>query len=248
MLSSDVIGTITANGQSVTLDTDEQQSAVVYWHLWGVAHAGVNLTFEGTRDGTNWATVIATRVDATGVLPSTVSGTITSNAYWVFSTMAANFTKMRVRATAYTSGTLTVHGLRAPDQAMINIGSPVSISGIPTVNTSPVTPTTHTLPSSAATTNATVIKASGGTIVCMSVSNVGAAIRYFKVYDKASAPTVGTDVPVKVVPLAAGSTYDLPTNLFRLNTGIAYAITGALADADTTAIGAGEVKVVLSFY
>jgi hypothetical protein len=103
--------------------------------------------------------------------------------------------------------------------------------------------------SSAATTNATSVKASAGTLFSFAVSNVNAAARFLKFYNKASAPTVGTDIPILVVPVAAngmqwGSFADLG---MRFSTGIAFAITGAGADSDATAVAAGDVKVVLNY-
>lgn len=109
-------------------------------------------------------------------------------------------------------------------------------------------PSEHLL-NSAATTNATSVKASAGTIFAIAVSNHGAAIRYLKFYNKASAPTVGTDTPIIVIPIPIGGVVILEGGKtgHRFTTGIAYAITGAAADADTTAIGAGEVKVMMAY-
>lgn len=119
-----------------------------------------------------------------------------------------------------------------------------------TVNTTPTAPTTtgNTL-SSAATTNATSLKASAGTLYTVTASNTGAATAYLKLYNKASAPTVGTDVPVLTIPIAAGSAahFDWPPQGFRFATGIAYAITNLAPDSDTTAIAAAQVKVMWSY-
>lgn len=64
-----------------------------------------------------------------------------------------------------------------------------------------------------------------------------------KIYNKASAPTVGTDVPIKTIVLLASAAFDfsIPKG-FYLGTGIAFAITGAIGDADTTAIGSGDIE------
>jgi hypothetical protein len=104
---------------------------------------------------------------------------------------------------------------------------------------------------SAATTNATSVKGTGVRLVGGVFSNVNAAARYLKLYDKASAPVVGTDVPVLVVPIPPTGLATLPlTQLAGLDfaLGLAYAITGAAADADATAVAAGDVKVNLSYY
>lgn len=66
-----------------------------------------------------------------------------------------------------------------------------------------VTPTVATL-NSAATTNATSVKATAGNIYTITLSNNGAAAAYFKLYNKATAPTVGTDTPLDVITIPAG--------------------------------------------
>jgi hypothetical protein len=72
--------------------------------------------------------------------------------------------------------------------------------------------------------------------------NNAASTRYFKLYNKATAPTVGSDTPVWTIPIPAGGGYS-GTFIFGkyFATGIAYAITGALADSDTTAVTALDV-------
>ena len=114
--------------------------------------------------------------------------------------------------------------------------------------TLPVTPTT-TFTNSAATTNATSTKASAGTLWSLVVSNINAAARYLKLYNKASAPTVGTDVPVIVIPIPAGAVVQLDggSNGIRFATGIAWALTAGAADGDTAAVSASEHKVAISY-
>jgi hypothetical protein len=103
---------------------------------------------------------------------------------------------------------------------------------------------TARLLSSAATTNATSVKASAGDLYKITGFNTAAATkRYLKLYNKASAPTVGTDTPVMTISLAAASPFDFSfAGGHYFSTGIAYAITGAAADADTTAIVAGDIE------
>jgi len=104
---------------------------------------------------------------------------------------------------------------------------------------------------SAASTNATSVKASAGTVSAIVVSNVNAAMRYLKLYNKASAPTVGTDTPVFVVPIpgntaGAGAVVPLPHGL-NFSTGIALALTSGIAHADTGAVAASEIAVSLAY-
>ena len=102
---------------------------------------------------------------------------------------------------------------------------------------------------SAASTNATSVKASGGQVYSWSIYNTTASsLRYVKLYNKASAPTVGTDTPVitLLIPPSGGTNFS-DDNGIAFGTGIALAITGAATDADTTAVGANDVLVNL-FY
>lgn len=109
-------------------------------------------------------------------------------------------------------------------------------------------PTMSTI-SSAATTNATSVKASAGTVFSIMVSNTGGAAAFVKLYNKASAPTVGTDVPVITISVPAGGTVTLPLGVVgvRFATGIALAITNLAADSDTTAVAAAQVKSLISY-
>lgn len=96
------------------------------------------------------------------------------------------------------------------------------------------------IPSSAATTNATVAKASAGDVFRVNGNNASGAVKYLKFYNKATAPTVGTDTPVLTLALPPGAfSFDLGS--FYFSTGIAYALTGGAADADTTALAAGDI-------
>lgn len=101
---------------------------------------------------------------------------------------------------------------------------------------------------SAASTNATSLKASAGTLHQLYAVNLNAAVRYLKFYNKASAPTVGTDTPVATFPIPASATgAGFQINFdpgFDFSTGIAYATTTGVADSDTAAVAANEIIVV----
>jgi hypothetical protein len=107
--------------------------------------------------------------------------------------------------------------------------------------------TTARLLSAAASTNATSVKASAGNVFNIVGTQTNAAARYLKLYNKASAPTVGTDTPIwtfYLPPTAVGGglfTLDFGAQPLYFSTGIAYALTTAAADADTGALSAGDV-------
>lgn len=169
------------------------------------------------------------------------------------------------------STTLTVGFLQAEDQGRNKVritssdpvGShpqPVQIMGGTTAVTGtvtatvtggtilPVTPTT-TFTNSLATTNALLIKNTAATLWSAVVSNTSEAARFLKFFNLTVAPTVGTSVPVFTVPIPPGGTVLVNggSNGIRFATGISLAITGAAGNLDTTAIGAGDVKVATTF-
>ncbi len=104
---------------------------------------------------------------------------------------------------------------------------------------------------SAASTNATSVKTSAGQVYNIQAFNTNASARFLKLYNKASSPTVGTDTPVNtfLVPgNATGSGIVVEvSNGIAFATGIAFAITGAIADSDTTAIGASDCVVNIQY-
>jgi hypothetical protein len=97
--------------------------------------------------------------------------------------------------------------------------------------------------SSAATTNATNVKASPGKVHEISAYNTTATIRYLKLYNKATPPTAGADTPFVTLVLPPNSqlVISYPNGGLYFTTGIGFAITTLAADSDTTAIGAGDI-------
>jgi hypothetical protein len=93
------------------------------------------------------------------------------------------------------------------------------------------------------------VKASAGQLYGYYVANLNASsTRYLKIYDKASAPTVGTDTPVITIPIPPGSAANVAfPNGVAFALGIGVGATTLIADADATAPSANEVVVNL-FY
>lgn len=102
--------------------------------------------------------------------------------------------------------------------------------------------------SSAATTNATLVKAGSTNLHKINGNNTVASKRYLKLYNKASAPTVGTDTPVVTLVILASAAFDISLNGLVFPLGLGFAITGSAADADTTAIGAGDIEAMNLLY
>lgn len=80
--------------------------------------------------------------------------------------------------------------------------------------------------SSAASGNPASLKASAGDVMQLWGQN-GAAITYLQLYNKATAPTIGTDTPVLTYPIPANAVFaqTFPNGGAYFATGIAYAFT-----------------------
>ena len=255
-------GTATA-GSAVAVATDGRPTVAV--QVTGT-YTGA-LSAQATINGTDWVTLSALLNANTGALAATISSAATG----LFQVECAGFAQVRITGLAAMTGTAVIAlracgrmgliGLDAPLPTGSNVVGAVTQSGTWTVqpgntaNTTrwlvdnqPVTPTTSFV-NSAASTNATSTKASAGTVWSINASNINAAARYLKLYNKASAPTVGTDVPVIVIPLPAGSNTSVAfgANGARFSTGIAWALTAAAADSDTTVVSVNEHKIAISY-
>jgi len=103
---------------------------------------------------------------------------------------------------------------------------------------------------SAATTNSTLISGAGQNVLKWLVAgNTTAVVYYLKVYDKATAPVCGTDIPILRIPVPPstatnGGVTALSFDDTRFTRGIGFCLTAALADNDT---GVAAVGVALNF-
>ena len=251
------VGNVTSATSTVVVNTERFSNLMI--HCAGT-FAGVNCTFEGSLNSTNgadgnWFAVQAIRSNA-NTIETTTGVLAAAPAYaWELSVNALRY--FRIRATAWTSGSQVwtlIPGTYATEPipgAQISGTQPVSGTVTATVTGGtvlPVTPTTL-FTNSAATTNATLVKNTAGTLWSIAVSNTNAAARFLKLFNLTTAPTVGTSVPVFTVAIPSGGTVLVNggANGIRFGTGISLAITGAAGDLDTTAIGAGDVKVATTY-
>lgn len=199
------------------------------------------ITFQASNDNTNWNSYVLFQ----GGGGNATIASITANNFLYGSTSGCNF--FRIRFTAYSSGTATVTGflLKEPVSGAISSGSAQISIGTTTTGSS------STLPyavNSAASTNGASIKASGANLYGMSVMNASASTKYVRFFNKASAPTMGTDVPIMVVAVPATSSKEIEyVPAMRFGTGLAVAITGGAAATDSTAVAAGDVQLMVSY-
>ncbi len=104
---------------------------------------------------------------------------------------------------------------------------------------------------SAASNNSTLVSATVSVVYDIQAYNNSATIAYFKVYNKATAPTCGTDVPVATYLIPA-STNGAGTNItfmsgLGLGLGFGYCLTTGIADTDNTSTAANTVVVNFNY-
>jgi hypothetical protein len=117
-----------------------------------------------------------------------------------------------------------------------------------------VTPVPHTAGGlskakilSAASTNATSVKASAGQLYGWALFNSSATAKFVKLHNTAGTPTAGASVDFTIlVPPGSGANVEFSHGI-PYATGIGYTITGAAADADTTAVAANDVLGILLY-
>ena len=234
-----VISTPVAGG---TVEGDVSRASNIMAFCTGT-FSTVNCTFEGSLEATgasNWFGIQAIRTNANTI--ETTTGNLSAQPVYGWELSVNALKRVRVRATARTSGTQSwrfVQGTYATEPipgAQVSATQPVS----GTVTITNPTGTTYNVVT-AASTNSAVVKATAGTLYEITISNPTATAAYVKLYNKTTAPTVGTDVPVFTQAVAAGSTVALAFGQVgkRFATGIGIACTAAAAATDTGVSVAG---------
>lgn len=99
--------------------------------------------------------------------------------------------------------------------------------------------------------DANVIKDAPGRVTSIMATNVNAAVRYVKLYDKATAPTT-SDVPVfrGAIPGATtggGFVFPLPPTGLIFRNGIGIRLVTGVADNDGTDVAATEIVVNIGY-
>lgn len=101
--------------------------------------------------------------------------------------------------------------------------------------------------STGASDDATVVKASAGTLYTLVLTNTNAAVRYVKFYNKATAPGTG-DTPVLRIAVPGSTTgggvaVPIPPQGIAFSTGISFRMVTGVADNDGTDVAANEVII-----
>lgn len=174
-----------------------------------------------------WTTPVLARYLRLRLTTATTAGTTTLAAYGL--TQAANFPVSSQPVTGSVTATAA-----SSTHLIGDVGIQVRANATGAATVSKIT--------AAAGTNATNVKATAGRVFGWTFYNNTAAIKVVRLYNLATAPTVGTSVPAYnvVIPPSSTVSQTLPVGAAH-TTGIAYSITGAIADLDTTAVAANDV-------
>jgi hypothetical protein len=102
-----------------------------------------------------------------------------------------------------------------------------------------------------ASLNSLVVKSSPGSLNSIIAIGLSSTVRYLKLYNKATAPIVGTDIPLMTIPVPAntqGAGISIPFSIgVNFENGISIAITSGSSDDNTTAVAAGDVIINLTY-
>lgn len=268
MAAKDMVtgGSVSALGINALTGTSASFDAALYRSVsfHAVGSAGISagaIFFEQSNDNVNWVALPVVRAESAASTPINAAATIaaSSSTMWVGS-LFARYVRARV-STAFVGGTVQVfsvfsNAIYSAGQVSVHQSTAASLLATVSQGTAaslqatvtPLTPTPHAL-SSAATTNLTSLKASAGTVFVIHAFNANAARRYLKLYNKASAPVLASDVPIMVITLEPGvdTIRALGELGKRFSTGIAYALTTGVADTDATAVAVAEIKLAIDY-
>lgn len=102
--------------------------------------------------------------------------------------------------------------------------------------------------------NSTLIAIGQHTVYSAELGGIGAAPAYLKFYDKATAPTCGTDTPIKVLIIPAASTAangggsNISVNPgIQVNLGLGICVTTGIADNDNTSVAAATFLINIDY-
>lgn len=224
------------------------------------------VTFELSMDNTSWVPLQLNRLD-TFTASSTYTLQASTNVGWTGSVDAYNYFRVRLSTAIAGSGTVAIAAMPQTFaiEPTVTVGQSVAsllnatVSGTVTANIGNTANTTPILIRqggsttasglliakilSAASTNSTLVLTGARAVYGYSLANTSASWRYVRFYNKATAPTVGTDSPIFVAALPPGGGSNIPKDGLNIpfSLGLGYSITGGAADLDTTVVAANDV-------
>lgn len=221
--------------------------------------------FEQSNDGANWRPLPVFNAELVTGVPIVAAITATASQIVYTFPVRCRFVRLRI-ATTITGGSIqafsrfstdswtpTVATVAQPTAASLNATATLAASanlvgdvGIQArANATGAVSIRHVV--SAATTNATSVKATAGRVLGWSFGNTTASWRYVKLHNIATAPTAGTGVVQTIaIPPNGLAQLEIPAGI-GFATGIGLTIVTGSADADATAVAVGDVVGDLFF-
>lgn len=233
---------------ALIVNVDDASNIMVHVKNTGTASmAAGTFLFEGSIDSTNgidgtWFGIVAARSNSATTVEST-TGTISLSSglamgySWEMSVNGIKWFRVRC-SVAVTANSIAFWTATLGTQAT----EPVTVITAHGVTSTPASGTNYAL-TTAASTNAATVKSSSGNLYEVSVFNSTAATIYVRFYNKSSSPTVGTDIPIVVIPVTTNA---LVVSEFgnlgkRFSNGIAISVTAAAPNTDATVVAAGAL-------
>jgi hypothetical protein len=245
-----VLGNLTSIGTVLIVDVSEASSVTLHAKNTGTVSGTIGVaTFEASIDSTNgtdgtWFPMQVSQANANVVATGSTSTTLAANAAlsYAYRGSVSGFRWMRIRQT--TAAATNVSSRWTVSRSTENIDNiPVlQQSSVAIVGTVPTT-----LPTglgfgggTSADTNLTAIVSVARNLTEFSATNNSAAKIYFKFYNKNGIPTLASDIPWLIIPVDIGETVQQSFGITgkRFTLGIGMAITGGIANTDTTAVAA----------
>ena len=241
LVASATVPTVTTRASRVENIPDDDVE--LYLYVW---------LFNSTTppaSGTTW-TIGFLSIEDNANVPTYIAGARPNGAAAPLPVSVQGTSVVSVSGTATITGTVSVSGttnIAGTVSANLNAGTALSNDvGLQyRANATGAASGAHIV--SAASTNATVVKAGAGRVIGWCLANTNAAYRYVKLHNQTTTPTAGTGV-VRTIALPPNNsvTFTIDGGI-AFTTGIGLTIVTGSADADNTAVGVGDVVGDLFF-
>lgn len=221
--------TLTALNQDVIVNAQAAATVGVQATISGT----LTVAFEASIDGETFFTV-----NAYTVVTAVAASNATATGRWIVP--ASGYRFIRVRCTAFTSGSAIVDMATDSGAQVMYMVQPTAASAQSTTTITSQVPPTSTRANSTALEASRVIKPSAGQLYSVQIYNGGTSAFYVQLFDSTTVPADGTapvSPPLKVMPDTTVA-MDVPVIGMNFTTGIAVAasstpttktVTGAVA-------------------
>lgn len=254
---------INTAGNSAFVDVSRCSNIVFHVKNTGsVTLAAGTFFFEGSIDSTNgtdgtWFTVQCVRSSANTIETTiALSGMAVGVGYvsaWEASVNGYRYFRVRcsVSVTINASATWTFQrGSYATEPVPgLGVSATQPVSGTVTANQGTLLNPTSSSYNSLGSTNANIVKATPGTVYSVSASNATGTVKFVKLYNTIASPVIGTTMPVIMIAVPATGTINMNfgTVGHRFSNGITFGMTALAPDSDTTPVGSGDLKMMITY-